>query len=68
MYLKKDENSFAVFCCHCKNIKLLAEKDHVIDIFTSEEMGNILLCIFRNLTVCYIIKRGLAIVQQTQQI
>jgi hypothetical protein len=34
----------------------LAGNDHVIDIVTSEDMENISLCIFRYLTVCYIIK------------
>ena len=31
---------------HFENTKLLAGNDHVIDIFTSEDMENILLCIF----------------------
>ena len=35
--------------------KLLAGNDHVIDIFTSEDMENISLCIFQYLTVNYII-------------
>jgi hypothetical protein len=34
---------------------LLAENDHVIDIFTSEDMENISLCIFQYLTVYYIV-------------
>ena len=31
---------------HFENTKLLAGNDHVIDIFTSEDMENILRCIF----------------------
>jgi hypothetical protein len=31
-------------------------KGHVIDIFTSEDMENISLCIFQSLTLYYIIK------------
>ena len=31
---------------HFENTKLLAENDHVIDIFTRKDMENILLCIF----------------------
>ncbi len=38
----------------CKH-KAMAENDHVIDIFTSEDMENISLCIFRYLTLYYII-------------
>ena len=34
---------------------LLARNEHAIDIFTSEDMENILLCIFRYLTAYYII-------------
>ena len=36
---------------------LLAGNDHVIDIFTSEDMENISLCIFRYLTVYYTINQ-----------
>ena len=47
------------FKCRAKgrlvNKILLARNEHVIDIFTSEDMENILLCIFRYLTAYYII-------------
>jgi hypothetical protein len=33
-------------------------KSHVIDIFTSEDMENISLCIFQYLTLYYIIKKN----------
>ena len=46
----KDESWFAIL-----KTKLLAGNDHVIDIFTSEDMENISLCIFQYLTVNYII-------------
>ena len=36
---------------------ILARNEHVIDIFTSEDMENILLCIFRYLTAYHIIKK-----------
>jgi hypothetical protein len=43
-----------------KNVKFHAQKQigksHVIDIFTSEDMENISLCIFQYLTLYYIIK------------
>ena len=50
--LNKGENWFAALTNIAilkTQIKLLAGNDHVIDIFTSEDMENILLCIFSNL-------------------
>ncbi len=53
----KDENWFATLKkVAILKTKLLAGNDHVIDIFTSEDMENISLCIFQYLTVNYIIK------------
>ena len=53
--------NFAIFKCRAKgrlvNKILLARNEHVIDIFTSEDMENILLCISRYLTAYYIINR-----------
>ena len=52
----KDENWFATLTkVAILKTKLLAGNDHVIDIFTSEDMENISLCIFQYLTVNYII-------------
>ncbi len=52
----KDENWFATLTkVAIFKTKLLAGNDHVIDIFTSEDMENISLCIFQYLTVNYII-------------
>ena len=52
----KDENWFATLKkVAILKTKLLAGNDHVIDIFTSEDMENISLCIFQYLTVNYII-------------
>ena len=54
-----------VRCCykhrHFENTKLLAgNHDHVIDIFTSENMENILRCMyFQYLTVNYIINNSI---------
>ena len=43
----KDENWFAALTkVAILKTKLLAANDHVIDIFTSEDMENISLCIF----------------------
>jgi hypothetical protein len=46
-----------------KNVKFHAQKQigksHVIDIFTSEDMENISLCIFQCLTLYYIIKQDI---------
>jgi hypothetical protein len=36
--------------------KFINTKSHVIDIFTSEDMENMSLCIFQYLTVYYVIK------------
>ena len=54
----KDENWFAALTkVAILKTKLLAGNDHVMDIFTSEDMENISLCIFQYLTVNYIIKK-----------
>ena len=59
-----NSKNFAIFKCRAKgrlvNKLLLARNEHVIDIFTSEDMEiedmeNILLCIFRYLTTYYVI-------------
>ncbi len=42
----KDENCFAATKVAVLKTKSLAGNDHVIDIFTSEDMQNISLCIF----------------------
>ncbi len=60
----KDKNWFAALTkVAILKTKLLAGNDHVIDIFTSEDMENISLCIFSILlsTMNYIIKRHLVI-------
>ena len=55
--------NFAIFKCRAKgrliNKILLARNEHVIDIFTSEDMENILLCISRYLTAYYIINNNM---------
>ena len=40
-------------------------KSHVIDIFTSEDMENISLCIFQYLTLYYIIKMAITVYKET---
>ncbi len=55
-FFQQNENWFAALTkVAILKTKLLAGNDHVIDIFTSEDMENISLCIFQYLTVNYII-------------
>jgi hypothetical protein len=44
-----------------KIVKFHAQKSHVIDIFTGEDMENISLCIFQYLTLYYIINASIII-------
>ena len=45
---------YCFYAQHCQH-NAMAENDHVIDIFTSEDMENISLYIFQDLTAYYII-------------
>ena len=51
-----NSKKFAIFKCRAigrlVNKILLARNEHVVDIFTSDNMENILLCIFQFLTAC----------------
>ena len=54
-----------------KNVKFHAQKQigksHVIDIFTSEDMENISLCIFQYLTLYYIINSNIVLFRVAQE-
>jgi hypothetical protein len=63
-YLQADRVMFCLlYSPKQKIVKFHAQKQigksHVIDIFTSEDMDNILLCIFQYLTLYYIINNGI---------